>query len=78
MCFMINKLHQHWGSGDVHFDVTQITAQVLDDVHLLRPVEARHGAGVVLLGPHVGISWVYGHCGDMGEKVHDKSHSGQL
>lgn len=75
---MIDKWYQCWGFGDVHFDVTQVTAQVLDDVHLLRSVIKRHRTGVVLLGPHAGVGWVYSHRRNVGEKVHNKSHSGQL
>lgn len=75
---MIGERYQCWGLGDVHFDVTQIAAQVLNDVFLFRSVVKWHRTGVVLLGPHAGVGWVYSHSRNMGEKVHNKSQSSQL
>lgn len=48
--------------------------QVLDDVRLLGSVEEGHGTGVALLGPHAGVSRVYGHRSHMAEKVHHEGH----
>lgn len=75
---MIDERYQCWGFGDVHVDVTQITAQVLNDVCLFRSVVKWHRTGVVLLGPHAGVGRVYSHSRNMGEKVHNKSQSSQL
>lgn len=75
---MIDERYQCWGFGDVHLDVTQITVQVLNDVCLFGSVVKWHRTGVVLLGPHAGVGWVYSHRHNMGEKVHNKSQSSQL
>lgn len=64
--------------GYIHLDITQITAQVLDDMLLLCSVEKRHRTGIALFGPHTGICWVYSYCGNMGEEVHNKYDSCKL
>lgn len=62
----------------IHSDITQITAQVLDNMRLLRPVKNRQWSGIALFGPHTGIRGVYSHSSNMGDKVQNKCYGHQL
>lgn len=68
----------HYGFGYIHPDITQITAQVLDNMRLLRPVKNRQWTGIALFGPHTGIRRVDSHSSNMGNKMHNKCYGHQL
>jgi len=62
----------------IHFDVTQETALVLDDMGLFLPVKNGLCLAVVPLRPDGVTSWVDGHCSDVRRHVDREQYSSQL